>query len=107
MAEFTPTALSQQGNNVADPYRSFARWCRLLLAQAVEAELQAFMAQHAGRLGDGRSAVVRNGYLPGRTIQTGIGNVEVKVPKVRDRSGQGVKFNSSFRQGGVPGTAVP
>jgi putative transposase len=38
--------------------------------------------------------VVRNGYLPERTILTGVGEVEVKVPKVRDRSGSGIKFNS-------------
>lgn len=43
---------------------------------------------------DGRAAVVRNGYLPEREIQTGIGAVKVKVPKVRDRSGAGIKFNS-------------
>lgn len=97
MPESTPTALSQQGNNVVDPLTDLLRdGARLLIAQAVEAELQAFMAQHAGRLEDGRSAVVRNGYLPGRTIQTGIGNVEVKVPKVRDRNGQGIKFNSAL-----------
>jgi len=35
--------------------------------------------------------VVRNGYLPERTIQTGLGDVPVKV---RDCSGHGVKFNS-------------
>ncbi|MGP1924109.1 MAG: hypothetical protein ACTS73_04145 [Arsenophonus sp. NEOnobi-MAG3] len=29
------------------------------------------------------NAIVRNGYLPQRPIQIGIGNVEVKVPKVR------------------------
>ncbi len=43
-----------------------------------------------------RQAVVRNGYLPERTVQTGIGDVAVKVPKVRDRSGDGVRFNSSL-----------
>lgn len=48
------------------------------------------------RLPDGRKAVVRNGYLPERTVQTGIGDVEIKVPKVRDRSGSGVRFNSSL-----------
>jgi transposase-like protein len=48
------------------------------------------------RLADGRLAVVRNGYLPARTIQTGIGGIEVKVPKVRDRSGNGAKFNSAL-----------
>jgi len=39
---------------------------------------------------------VRNGYLPGRTIQTGIGDVPVQVPKVRDRTGEGRKFTSSL-----------
>lgn len=48
------------------------------------------------KLTDGRQAVVRNGYLPERTIQTGIGDVKIKVPKVRDRSEQGIKFNSSL-----------
>lgn len=37
---------------------------------------------------------MRNGYLPERTVQTGIGDVE--VPKVRDRSGAGACFNSSL-----------
>jgi putative transposase len=40
--------------------------------------------------------VVRNGYLPERKIQTGIGAIPVKVPKVRDRSGNKVKFQSSL-----------
>jgi putative transposase len=38
--------------------------------------------------------VVRNGYLPQRTITTGVGEVEVQVPKIRDRTGSGIKFNS-------------
>ncbi|MFB2962836.1 transposase, partial [Aeromonas jandaei] len=63
---------------------------RDLIAQAVEAELQALLEHHAQRkLPDGRQAVVRNGFLPERTIQTGLGDVEIKVPKVRDRSGSG------------------
>lgn len=40
--------------------------------------------------------MVRNGYLPERSIQTGLGDIAVKVPKVRDRSGSGIKFNSSL-----------
>jgi putative transposase len=68
---------------------------RQLLAQAVEAELQEFLSEYAERRDEqGRQAVVRNGYLPERTIQTGVGDVAVKVPKVRDRSGSGIKFNS-------------
>jgi len=45
---------------------------------------------------EGRTTVVRNGYLPGRSIQTGLGDIEVKVPKVRDRSSSGIQFNSSL-----------
>lgn len=61
----------------------------------MEAELQAFLAQYIDQRDEqGRQVVVRNGYLPERTIQTGIGNVAVQVPKVRDRSGRGIKFNS-------------
>ncbi len=70
---------------------------RDLIAQAVEAELQALLEQHAQRkLPDGRQAVVRNSFLPERTIQTGIGDVEIKVPKVRDKSDSGLCFNSSL-----------
>ena len=68
-----------------------------LIAQAVEAELVSMLEQHQSlRMLDGRQAVVRNGYLPERTVQTGLGDVEVKVPKVRDRSGSGICFNSTL-----------
>lgn len=70
---------------------------RELIAQAVEAELETLLASHQDIvLTDGRRAVVRNGYLPSRTVQTGIGDVVIKVPKVRDRSNAGVKFNSGL-----------
>ncbi len=42
----------------------------------------------------GRRAVVRDGYLPAREVLTGIGPVTVRVPRTRDRSGSGIKFNS-------------
>ena len=42
-----------------------------------------------------RQRVVRNGYQPERTIQTGIGDVPVKAPRVRDRQGT-IKFSSSI-----------
>lgn len=68
-----------------------------LIAQAVEAELQTFLELHAHkRTEDGLKAVVRNGYLPERDFQTGIGSMPVKIPKVRDRSGSGIKFNSEL-----------
>jgi len=67
-----------------------------LLGKAIEAELVELLAQYSGLRVDGKQAVVRNGYLPERTVQTGLGDVPVKVPKVRDRSGSGIKFNSSL-----------
>ncbi len=39
---------------------------------------------------------MRNGFLPEQRIQTGIGDVSVKVPKVRERSGNGIHFNSTL-----------
>ena len=70
---------------------------RKLLLAAVEDEIQHFLKENAQqRLPDGRAAVVRNGYLPQRDIQTGIGKLAVRVPKVRDRSGTGIKFNSAL-----------
>jgi transposase-like protein len=69
---------------------------KLLLA-AVEEELENLLKGYSSlRLSDGRHAVVRNGHLPARTIQSGIGSIEVQVPKVRDRSGSGIKFNSAL-----------
>ncbi len=81
-----------------DPLTSLIRnGARELIAQAVEAELHTLLQQHQNNtLDDGRQAVVRNGYLPKRTIQTGIGDIEVQVPKVRDRSGSGIYFNSTL-----------
>jgi putative transposase len=59
---------------------------RRMLAQAIEAEVATWIDAHA-HLKDqtGRQQVVRNGHLPERTIQTGIGPIEVKQPRVRDR----------------------
>jgi transposase-like protein len=62
------------------------RGARALLAQAVEAEVTAWIDAHAHLKDDsGRQQVVRNGHLPERAIQTGIGPVVVKQPRVRDR----------------------
>jgi len=65
-----------------------------LISQAVNAELEELLAKYADQQVDGKQTVIRNGYLPKRTIQTGLGDVEVQVPKIRDKSKQGIKFNS-------------
>jgi putative transposase len=60
---------------------------RALLAQAVEAEVADFLAEHANELtDDGRQRVVRHGRLPERQVMTGIGPVAVRQPRVRDRA---------------------
>jgi len=98
MTKFNPKTTEQPVETVADPLTVMLRQgAKELIAQAVEAELLLMLEQHQGlRMLDGRQAVVRNGYLPERTVQTGLGNVEVKVPKVRDRSGSGIRFNSTL-----------
>lgn len=70
---------------------------RKMLAAAIEAEVAAFIEQYSTlKTDEGKLAVARNDYLPERPIQTGLGNIEVKVPKVRDCSESGIKFNSSL-----------
>lgn len=62
------------------------RGAQQLLAQAIEAEVAEWIEQHQ-HLTDqqGRRQVVRNGYLPGRKIVTGVGEVAVQQPRVHDR----------------------
>ena len=68
-----------------------------LLKEAVEAELQVLLERYPHRRDEeGRPEVVRNGYLPKRTIQTGLGDIEVQVPRVRDRGESGVVFHSAL-----------
>ena len=81
-----------------DPLTALLRsGAKALIAEAVELELEAMLASYRDlKLIDGRQVVVRNGYLPARAVQTGIGAVTVKVPKIRDRSESGIKFNSTI-----------
>ncbi|ELX07602.1 IS256 family transposase [Acinetobacter baumannii] len=94
MTNITLNVLSQPDETGTDVLTALLRnGARQLIAQAVEVELQQLLQAHEElRLPDGRKAVVRNGYLPERSIQTGIGDVDIKVPKVRDRSGSGIRF---------------
>ncbi len=82
----TLVALRQPGE-IEDPLTAILRsGARRLLAQAIEAEVEAFLAGSADlKLPDGRNRLVRHGYGPERTIQTGIGPIEVRRTKLRDR----------------------
>lgn len=67
-----------------------------LLQEAIEAEVAEVVARYQSCKDErGRQRVVRNGHQPERTIQTGIGAVPVKAPRVRDRQGE-LKFRSSI-----------
>lgn len=81
-----------------DPLQAILKdGARTMLAAAIEAEVEEFINQHQSlQTPENKAAVVRNGYLPERTIQTGLGDIPVKVPKVRDRSGAKIKFNSQL-----------
>jgi transposase-like protein len=90
--------LKKPGEFSEDPLTELLRnGARQLISDAVEAELQELLSQYAEFKNEqGHLQIVRNGYLPERLIQTGIGQIKVKVPKIRDKSGQGVKFNSAL-----------
>jgi transposase-like protein len=61
-----------------------------LLAEAIEAEADDWISHRRPlRDGEGRQAVVRNGHKPRRSILTGLGPLEVKQPRVRDRRPDG------------------
>ena len=85
----------------SDPLTEVLRaGARALLAQAVEAEVAAFLAGHANRqTEDGRQRLVRHGHRPERKIMTGLGPVPVRAPRVRDRTGAGegrIRFTSAI-----------
>ena len=70
---------------------------RTLIAKALEAEVAQLLERFQDHRGEmGRARVVRNGHLPERNIQTGVGPVTVKIPKVRSRTGEPVTFRSAL-----------
>ena len=68
-----------------------------LIYEAVEEELHELLVMHSHRRQpDGKAGVVRNGHLPTRELQTGLGPVTVKIPKVRAKTGEPVTFRSAL-----------
>jgi putative transposase len=91
----------RQKEAIDDPLSEILRaGARRLIAQAVEAEFETFLASNAELvLADGRRRVVRHGHDPVRAIQTGVGPVEVQKPKARDRgatTGARIRFTSNI-----------
>ena len=73
---------------IEDPLSEILRQgARSLLAQALEVEIETVLNQYKDLKDQkGYQRVVRNGYMPERQIQTGIGPVSVEAPRIRDRS---------------------
>src|SRR5690349_22569649 len=75
---------------------------RRMLAEALQAEVDAYIAAHAAeRDENGRRLVVRNGYHQPREILTSAGAIEVTVPRVNDKrtdpeTGQRKRFSSAI-----------
>jgi transposase-like protein len=72
-----------------------------MLAQAIEVEVAEYIERHAHqRDGAGHRQVVRNGYKDEREIQTGIGPITVRQPRVNDKrvdeNGQRLQFTSAI-----------
>ena len=102
MSRDTTVIRLRQPDAIDDPLSELAReGARRMLAQALTAEADAFVALWKDvKLPDGRDRVVRHGHGPERAIQTGVGPVEVRRAKVRDRGKVGaaekIRFTSSI-----------
>ncbi len=102
MPKGTTVVRFRQPDAIDDPLTELAReGARRILAQALVAEADAFVALWKdAKLPDGRDRVVRHGHGPHRAIQTGVGPVEVRRAKVRDRgevsAQEKIRFTSSI-----------
>lgn len=70
-----------------------------MLAQAIEAEVAEYIERHVNERDDkAQRMVVRNGHRKAREIQTGLGSIQVRPPRVNDRrvdgDGQPIRFTS-------------
>ena len=88
MSKDNVVAINKPETFIDDPLTEILRQgARSLLAHALETEIEIFLNQYKDLKDEtGLQRIVRNGYLPERQIQTGIGPVPVEVPRIRDRS---------------------
>ena len=102
MRDVTSFSASVPESSITDALTEvLKRGAQKLLETAIEEEVASYIEHHAGALDeDGHRLVVRNGYLPKRTIQTGIGEVPVRQPRVQDgrldRNGDRIRFKSKI-----------
>ena len=104
MSRDTTIIALRQPDNIDDPLTELAReGARRMLAQVLIAEADACIAMWKDlKLPDGRDRIVRHGHGPDRTIQTGVGPVEVRRAKVRDRGDVGTEAKIRFSSAILP-----
>ena len=85
-------------DTITDPLTELLRTgAEQMIYQAVESELLELFSEYSERRPeDGKAGVVRNGHLPARELQTGLGAVTVQIPKVRAKTGEPVTFHSAL-----------
>jgi putative transposase len=94
-----PTTVTSEARSLLDEI--VHQGAQRMLTVALQWEIEEFLERH-GEIVDkrGNRLVVRNGYLPERTIQTGAGELRVRQGRVRDRRGakdpETVRFTSSI-----------
>ena len=104
MSRDTTVIAFRQPDAIDDPLTELAReGARRMLAQVLIAEADAFVAMWKDvKLPDGRDRIVRHGHGPHRAIQTGVGPVEVRRAKVRDRGEVGTEEKIRFTSAILP-----
>ena len=87
MREATVKSISNPQNVVNDVLTEVLRdGAREMLARAVELEVAEYIEKYKDVTdASGHRMVVRNGHHPERKIQTGLGPIDVKAPKVNDK----------------------
>ena len=68
------------------------------ISQAVQIELEDFIDQFKeNKIEGGKAQIVRNGHHPERNISTGVGQIEIQLPRIRDRkAGSSITFQSNL-----------
>jgi transposase-like protein len=100
MGKVKKTGVARPEENSGDVLTGILRkGCERLISEALEIEIEEFIEQYRElRDSQERQRVVRNGYLPSRKVQTGIGSIPVQVPRARDREPghEPIRFASSI-----------
>ena len=100
MQEGTTTSVMFPSSSAKDMLTEILRnGAQRMLAATIDSEVSDWIDSHAHlKDGNGHRQVVRNGYLPERNITTGLGDMQVRQPRVHDRrpAGEKEKFTAKI-----------